>query len=154
MRYICWYGIREYGKTTECGMVCVDGMRGEKHSIWYVTFVVWYHGTMSWMYFMAKFAWWFGMFQYIRSVRVEYVVRIPSVTSLYIGHWKVFESIALRTDRQICIYKVQPAADHQRQHLLCRKKNKCGAEQFHIVPGTRYMIKIMKIRKHVNSHQL
>ena len=80
-------------------MVCVDGMGREKHSIWYGTFAVWYHGTMSWMYYMAKFAWWYGMFQYIRSVRVEYVVRISSVTSLYIGHWKVFENISL-ADRQ------------------------------------------------------
>ena len=39
------------------------------------------------------------MFQYIRSVRVEYVVRISSITSLYIGHWKVFENISL-ADRQ------------------------------------------------------
>ena len=54
---------------------------------------------MLWMYYMAKFAWWYGMFQYIRSVRVEYVVRISSVTSLYIGHWKVFENISL-ADRQ------------------------------------------------------
>ena len=35
-----------------------------------------------------------SMFQYIRSVRVEYVVRISSVTSLDIGHWKVFENIS------------------------------------------------------------
>jgi len=89
-----------YGKTTVCGMVCVDGMVREKHSIWYGTFVVWYHGAMSWMYYMAKFALWYGMFQYIRSVRVENVVRISIVTSLYIGHWKVFENISLRTDRQ------------------------------------------------------
>ena len=100
-------------KTTVCGMVCVDGMAREKHSIWYGTFAVWYHGSMSWMYYMAKFAWWYGMFQYIRSVRVEYIVRIPAVTSLYIGHWKVLKIKALRTDRetdrqtgrQICIYQ-------------------------------------------------
>ena len=52
---------------------------------------------------MAKFTWWYGMFQYIRPVRVEYVVRISSVTTLYIDHWKVLESIRLadrRTDRQ------------------------------------------------------
>ena len=90
------------------GMVCVDGMGREKHSIWYGTFAVWYHGTMSWMYYMAKFAWWYGMFQYIRSVRVEYVIQISSVTSLYIGHWKLFENISLadrQTDRQMCIYQ-------------------------------------------------
>ena len=39
------------------------------------------------------------MFQYIRPVRVEYVIRISSVTSLHIGHWKVFENISL-ADRQ------------------------------------------------------
>ena len=84
---ICWwYVIWEYGRTTVCGMVCVDGMVREKHSIWYGTFAVWYHGTMSWMYYMAKFAWWYGMFQYIRSVRVKYVVQISYVTRLYIGH--------------------------------------------------------------------
>ena len=52
---------------------------------------------------MAKFAWGYGMFQYIRSVRVAYVVRISSVTSLYIGYWKVFENLSLadrQTDRQ------------------------------------------------------
>ena len=57
---------------------------------------------------MAKFASWYGIFQYIRPVRVEYVVRISSVASLYIGHWKVFKNISLadrQTDRQICIYQ-------------------------------------------------
>ena len=39
------------------------------------------------------------MFQYIRSVRVEYVVRISSVTTLYTDHWKVFENIS-NADRQ------------------------------------------------------
>ena len=40
-----------YGKNTVlCGMVCVDGMVREKHSIWYGTFAVWFHGTVSWMY--------------------------------------------------------------------------------------------------------
>ena len=39
------------------------------------------------------------MFQYVRSVRVEYVVRIASVPSWYIGHWKEFEIISL-ADRQ------------------------------------------------------
>ena len=28
----------------------------KKHSIWYGTFSVWHHGTVSWMYYMAKFA--------------------------------------------------------------------------------------------------
>ena len=43
------------------------------------------------------------MFQCIRSVRVACIVRISSVTSLYIGHWKMFENITLadrQTDRQ------------------------------------------------------
>ena len=39
------------------------------------------------------------MFQYIRSVWVEYVVRISSVTSSYIGHWKVLANVRL-ADRQ------------------------------------------------------
>ena len=91
-------------------MVCVDGMVREKQSIWYGTFAVWYDGTMSWMSYkyMAKFAWWYGMFQYIRPVRVEYVVRISSVTSIYIGHWKVFEEMSLAdryADRFAFIYQ-------------------------------------------------
>ena len=49
----------------------VGGMVWKKHSMWYGTLAVWYDGTVSWVYCMAKFAWWFGMFQYIRSVRVE-----------------------------------------------------------------------------------
>ena len=52
-----WYGI-------------VGGMVREKHSMWYRTLAVWYDGTVSWICYMAKFAW-YGMFQYIRSVRVE-----------------------------------------------------------------------------------
>ena len=90
--YICWCYIWYMGRTPYilCDMVCVDGMAREKYCLWYGTFAVWYHGTVSWMCYMAKFAWWYGMFQYIRSVRVEYVVRISSVTSLYIGNWKVF----------------------------------------------------------------
>ena len=51
------------------------------------------------MYNMAKVAWWYGMLQYIRSVRVEYVVRTSSVTSLYIDHWNVCENIS-HADRQ------------------------------------------------------
>ena len=39
------------------------------------------------------------MFQYIRSARVEYVVRVSSVTSKYIGHWKVFGNRSI-ADRQ------------------------------------------------------
>ena len=100
-----WYGENTvYGMVRlRYGMVCVDGMVQEKHSIWYGTFAARYHGTVSWMYYMAKCAWWYGTFQYIRSVRVEYVVRVSSVTSLYIGHWKVFENPGLpdrQTDRQ------------------------------------------------------
>ena len=51
------------------------------------------------MYFMAKFAWSYGMFQYIRSVRVEYAVRISYVTTLCIDHWKMLEKIS-HADRQ------------------------------------------------------
>ena len=43
------------------------------------------------------------MFQYIRSVRVEYVVQVSSATTFYIDHWNVFENIRhadKRTDRQ------------------------------------------------------
>ena len=78
-----------YGKNTVC--------------MWYSTSAVWYDGTVSWIYFMAKFAWWYGMFQYIRSVRAEYVVRISSVITLYIEHWKLSENISQadrQTDRQ------------------------------------------------------
>ena len=39
---------------------------------------------------MAKCALRYGMFQYIRSSRVEYVIQI-SVTTLYVDHWEVFE---------------------------------------------------------------
>ena len=39
------------------------------------------------------------MIQNIGSVRVEHVVRISSVTTLYIDHWKVFENI-IHADRQ------------------------------------------------------
>ena len=39
------------------------------------------------------------MFEYIRSVRVEYVVRISSVTTFYIDHWNVFENVS-HADRQ------------------------------------------------------
>ena len=90
---ICWwYGIWAYGKTTVCGMVCIYGVGRENHSIWYGAFAVWDNSTISWMYSMATFAWWYGMCQYIKSVTVEYVVRISSVTSLYIGRWKVFKN--------------------------------------------------------------
>ena len=51
-----------------CGMVC------------------WRYGTMArcrgCTNYVAKFAW-YGMFQYIRSVRVDYVVQLSSVTTLY-----------------------------------------------------------------------
>ena len=43
--------------------------------MWYGTLAVWYDGTVSGIYYIAKFAWWYGTFQYIRSV-VEYVERI------------------------------------------------------------------------------
>ena len=64
----------------------------ENHTMWYGT--CWHYGTgktqymvrhvcgmVPWydvvhVFYMAKFAWWYGMFQYKRSVRVEYVVRI------------------------------------------------------------------------------
>ena len=55
--------------------------------------VVWYFGGMvSWMYYMVKFARWYGMFEYIMSARVEHVVRISYVTTLYIAHWKVLKN--------------------------------------------------------------
>ena len=50
-------------------------------------------GTVSLINFMAKFAWWYGMLQSNKPIRVEYVVRLSSVTTISIGHWKVFESI-------------------------------------------------------------
>ena len=79
--------------------------------IWYGMFAVWYHGTMSWMYCMAKFAWWYGMLQLkITSRRVEYVVRISSVKTslLYISHWLEGarkDKPCGQTGRQICIYQ-------------------------------------------------
>ena len=90
-----WYGMcRRYGTG--------------KHGIWYVTFAVWYHGTVSWMYFMANLSG--GMAFSVHKVRkrVEYVVRISYVTTLYIDHWKVFENIInadRQTDRHVCIYR-------------------------------------------------
>ena len=45
-----------YGENTVCGVVCVDDMVREKQNIWYGTFAVRYHGTVSWMCYMAKFA--------------------------------------------------------------------------------------------------
>ena len=104
MIYVGGMVYENIGKPPYVGIVCVDGMGREKHSIWYGTFAVWYHGTMSWMYYMAKFAWWYGMLQYIRSVRVEYVVRISSVTSFCLGLWKVFENKSLGTDRQTYLH--------------------------------------------------
>ena len=52
------------------------------------------------------------MFQYIRKVRVEYVIRISSVTTLYIDYWNVCSKIYdMRTDRQtdrhICITETE-----------------------------------------------
>ena len=42
-QYVVWYVLTVwYGKTD---------------SILYGTFAVWYYGTMSWMHYMAKFAW-------------------------------------------------------------------------------------------------
>ena len=39
------------------------------------------------------------MFQYIRAVRVDYVVQKSSVTTLYIDHWQVCHADR-QTDRQ------------------------------------------------------
>ena len=63
-------------KNTACHMVCwwYDGIR--EKTLWYGMLAVWYDGTVSWTYFIPKFARWHGMFQYIRSVRVEYVLQI------------------------------------------------------------------------------
>ena len=45
---------------------------GKTQYMWYGKLAVSYDGTVSWIYYMAKFAWWHGMFQYIRSVvRIE-----------------------------------------------------------------------------------
>ena len=81
-----------YGKNNVvCGMVCWRYGTG-KHSIWYGMLAVWDDGTVSRIYYFAKSACWSGMFQCIRSVRVEYVVRISFATTLHIHHWKVFEN--------------------------------------------------------------
>ena len=91
--FLCWYGIYMGKAPYICGMVCVGGMVREKHSMWYGTLAVWYDGTVPLIYQTAKFPWWYGMFQYIKSVRVEYVVRISYVTTLFTNHWKLFENI-------------------------------------------------------------
>ena len=49
--------------------------------------------------YMAKYCWWYGRFQYIRPVRVEYVAQVSSVTTLFIDHWNVFQNIR-HADRQ------------------------------------------------------
>ena len=54
-----------YGKITVCDMVC-----------WWYGMMVRCGGCITWL----NIAWWNGMFQYIRSVRDEYVVCISSVT--------------------------------------------------------------------------
>ena len=41
-------------------------------------------------------AWWSSMFQDMRSVRVEYVVRTSSVTTEYIDHWNVLLLLVVR----------------------------------------------------------
>ena len=84
------------------------------------------------MYYMAKFTWWYGMFQYLRSVRVEYVVRKSSVTSLYIGHWKVLRK-----------YKPCGQTDRQTDRFaLTDNITGCGIMVFSrrplIIPGRRY----------------
>ena len=61
---VVWYIYGNMGEPPYlvCGVVCVDGMVREKHSIWFGTFAVWYPGTMSWIFFTAKFTWGYGMF--------------------------------------------------------------------------------------------
>ena len=72
--------------------------------MWYDVLVVCYDVTVWWMCYMAKFAWWYGMFQYIRSVRVEYVVRISSVTTFHANYWIIFETVR-HSDRHIYEYQ-------------------------------------------------
>ena len=63
--------------------------------------VVWYGmvvqsgGCIIWL----NNPWRYGMFQSIRAVRVEYAVRISSITTLHISHWNVFE-IVRHADRR------------------------------------------------------
>ena len=86
----CWYSsmgmvwyVVQYG--VWCGTVChIEWWYGlfcgytiwNNHGMWYGMLMVWYDGTMWWIYYMAEIAWWYAMFQCIRSVRVEYVVWI------------------------------------------------------------------------------
>ena len=125
---VVWYK----GKTSYqvCGMVCVDGMVRENTvpGICYGTFAVWYHVTVSWVYYMAKFTWWYGMFQYIRPVRVEYVVRISSVTTLYIYRplesarkYKACGQTYRQTDRQTDIQ----ICNYQNRDSVLQIKNRC-----------------------------
>ena len=76
-----------HGKNTGRDMVC--WWYGKTLMVWYMGKrwdVVWYIGGMvSWVYCMVEFAWWYSMFQYIRSVKVEYVERISYVTTIYIS---------------------------------------------------------------------
>ena len=67
---VVWYNM---GKTPYV-VWYVGGMVREKHRIRYGMLAVWHDGTVSWMYSMAKFALWYDMVQYMRSVKVEYVV--------------------------------------------------------------------------------
>ena len=68
---------------------------------------------------MAKFAWWYGMFQYIRPVRFEYVIRISSVTTLYIGHWKMLENIS-HADRQTDKFGITAAETQFYKLRMCK----------------------------------
>ena len=65
-------------------MVRFDILHMENHCTRYV---IWYDGTVWWMYYMAQYClvvWYVSV--YISFVRVEYVVRISYVTTVNIDH--------------------------------------------------------------------
>ena len=63
-----------------CDMVCSGYGIRNKHVC---DMVCWWciDGTVWWMTICLDITWWYGMFQSIKSVSVEYVARISSVTT-------------------------------------------------------------------------
>ena len=103
-------------------MVCVDGMVREKHSIWYGTFAVWYHGTVSWMNYMAKIClvvWSVSVYK-VRKGRIRRT-NIICNELIYrplesVRKYKPCRLTDRQTDRQICIY-------HNRDSVLLQTDN-------------------------------
>ena len=89
--YGTWYGTVWDGVRcgTVCDMMCWYGMmaRFGGYTIWNNLgrrcgmLVVWYDVQCGGYTMWLPIAWWYGMFQHIRSVRVEYILWISSVTN-------------------------------------------------------------------------